>query len=282
MENTAQNPLIKHFRQPAIYITLPSRGNFWDPSAINLPPTGEIPVYPMTTKDEILIRTPDALMNGQGVVDVIQSCVPNIKNAWAMPSVDVDAVLIAIRIASYGNEMEIDAKCPKCGESHKYGMPLGEVLSKIQCPNYDKPVEDNGLKIYLHPQNYFSLNETNQRSYQEQQLMRTLTDPNLDEKVKIAEFSKQIARIVELNIKVIVDSTACIVTNEGVTVTDPRFIQEFYENSSKQVIDKIKKQLEKNSTDASVPPFNVKCSECQEDFVVPVTFDYSSFFGQSS
>ena len=100
------NPLAKHFRQPAIYMKLPSQGRFWPSEALNLPATGAIPVYPMTAKDEIVLRTPDALMNGQGIIDVIQSCCPNIVDAWRMPSIDVDAVLVAIRIASYGNQMD--------------------------------------------------------------------------------------------------------------------------------------------------------------------------------
>ena len=31
--------------------------------------------------DEITFKTPDALLNGQATVDVIQSCIPNIKDA---------------------------------------------------------------------------------------------------------------------------------------------------------------------------------------------------------
>ncbi len=31
-----------------------------------------------------------------------------------MPSIDVDATLIAIRIASYGNQMDFTSQCPHC------------------------------------------------------------------------------------------------------------------------------------------------------------------------
>ena len=55
------NPLAKHFRQPAIYLQLPSGGKYWPDGSIDLPLNGQIPVYPMTTRDEISIRTPDAL-----------------------------------------------------------------------------------------------------------------------------------------------------------------------------------------------------------------------------
>ena len=80
------NPLAKHFRQPQLYIQLPSKGKYYPPGTLEMPVTKELPVYPMTAKDELSFMTPDALLNGQGTVDVIQSCIPNIKDAWAMPA----------------------------------------------------------------------------------------------------------------------------------------------------------------------------------------------------
>ena len=70
------NPLKKHLRQPKIYIKLPSQGKYWHPNAIDFPESGELPVYAMTARDEITFKTPDALLNGQATVDVIQSCMP--------------------------------------------------------------------------------------------------------------------------------------------------------------------------------------------------------------
>ena len=105
------NPLNKYFRQPAIYISLPS-GNTYPPHVVEPTQTGELAVMPMTAKDEIKFKTPDALMNGQGVVDVIQSCIPAIKDAWQVRSYDIDTVLIAIRIATYGETMDINFNIP--------------------------------------------------------------------------------------------------------------------------------------------------------------------------
>ena len=141
------NPLAKHFRQPSIYIKLPSNGRFWPEGALDLPVTGQIPVYPMTAKDEITLRTPDALMNGAGVVDVIRSCCPSITDPWKMPSIDVDAVLIAIRIASYGADMDIDTDCPYCKEENTHTVNLNESLNGIRCPDYDQKFAFDNLKI---------------------------------------------------------------------------------------------------------------------------------------
>ena len=143
------NPLARHFRQPVLYIKLPSQGHFWPDGSLDQSVTGEIPILAMTTKDEIVLRTPDALLNGQGVIDVIQSCCPTIKDAWNMPSIDVDSLIIAIRMASYGNQMDFGATCPHCNTTSDYAVDLSVVLASMETPNYNKPVEINKLKIKI-------------------------------------------------------------------------------------------------------------------------------------
>ena len=109
---TENNPLGKYYRQPQIYITLPSKGRYYTPDVFTPTENGEIPVLPMTAKDEMAFKTPDAMMNGQATVDVIKSCVPNIKNPWKMTNYDTDTVLLAIRIATYGETMDITFTTP--------------------------------------------------------------------------------------------------------------------------------------------------------------------------
>ena len=109
-ENT--NPLGKYYRQPQIYIKLPSRAKYYSADVFTPTETGEIPILPMTAKDELAFKTPDAMMTGQATVDVIQSCAPNIKNAWKMVNYDTDTILLAIRIATYGETMDITYTVP--------------------------------------------------------------------------------------------------------------------------------------------------------------------------
>ena len=116
MTNTATaNPLQKYFRQPKIYLSLPSQGQYYDNNSIDLLENNEYPVYAMTAKDELTMKTPDALLNGAATVEIVKSCIPNIVNPWAMPSIDLDAILIAIRVATYGETMEITTKIPGKG-----------------------------------------------------------------------------------------------------------------------------------------------------------------------
>lgn len=278
MEQKPQNPLAKHFRQPAIYIKLPSNGQFWPDGALDLPASGEIPVYPMTARDEITIRTPDALLNGQGVVDVIQSCCPNIIDAWAMPSIDVDSVLLNIRIASYGNEMDFDSNCPECKEENNFSLNMSNVVAQISVPNYDAPLEIDGLKIKLKPQPYFEVNKINQVSFTEQQILRTINDQDLSDEEKKQKSDEYLRKLIDLNIVVAVNSTDSITTEDGTIVTDKGFIQEFFDLADFKVLRAVQDQLQEISKDATLKPIDTTCKSCNHEYSIPMTFDYANFF----
>jgi len=282
MDTKPINPLSAHFRQPAIYFQLPSGGKFWS-EGLDLPPGGSIPVYPMTAKDEITLRTPDALLNGQGVIDVIQSCCPNIKDAWQMPSVDVDATLIAVRIASYGSEMPFESECPHCKEENNYDADLTQMLDAVKPPSYSEKVTCGAVKIKLQPQKYRSLNETNQISYEEQRTLMTLSDSALSEEEKVSQYKNHLERLVALNTKILVDSTEYIeITSSNTVVSVREHIEEYYEKCEAEVCKAVREQLEEYGKEGGVPPIPVTCGSCTQPYTVPLTFDYSTFFATGS
>ena len=53
------NPLSGFFRTPKIYTKLPSLGRYYTDDVIDLSDTGELAVYPMTAKDEVILKNPD-------------------------------------------------------------------------------------------------------------------------------------------------------------------------------------------------------------------------------
>jgi hypothetical protein len=274
----SSNPLFKHFRQPAIYIKLPSGGAFWPEDALSLPVTGEIPVYSMTTKDEITLRTPDALLNGSGVVSVIQSCIPEIKDAWKMPSIDVDAILVAIRIASYTNMMEVEAKCPKCDEENSYNIDLNNVLGSIRPPNYNEQLQVDGLTFKFKPRKYSDVTKANLVNFEEQKLLNTIRDVTLNDAEKTEQFTNHLKRIVEMTNDLYADSIEYILTEDGVKVTNHAFIAEFFKNTGRQITVKVKDMLTAHAETAKIKPVNVACSACGHNFDITLSFDYSNFF----
>jgi len=283
MENQhSSNPLVKHFRQPAIHMKLPSGGKFWPEGTIDLPITGELPVYPLTARDEVTLRTPDALMNGSGVVDVIHSCCPNIKDAWKMPSIDIDAVLIAIRIASYGNQMDVDTACPYCKSENTHGIDLQTTLSNITAPNYAQKLELTGLKIKLKPQHYFGFNKQNIIDYQQQRLIKALEGPDIDPEVRANEINDSMSKLVDVALDTITNSTDYIEMDDGTIVNNSEHIREFYKEAASSVVKLIQKQLAQFNTDGGLKPQNAPCNNCGKEYPITLTFDYASFFAVGS
>ena len=70
-ENT--NPSRQVLQTAADIHHVADRGRYYPQDVYTPTETGEIPVLPMTAKDEMAFKTPDALINGQSTVDVIRA-----------------------------------------------------------------------------------------------------------------------------------------------------------------------------------------------------------------
>lgn len=282
MENTTeQNPLKRFYRQPQLWIKLPSGGNWWTPNSIDLPENGEIAVYAMSGRDELLFKTPDALMNGQSTVDVIQSCVPAIKNAWEMPTCDMDAVLIAIRIATYGNEMEFTSKCPHCNSDGEYNIDLHSISDKIQCPDYYTTVSVEDLEIKLKPQSYKQTNIKSIENYQEQRLLQMVSDDSIPEEDKMKKFQEMFKKLVTVTVNQIASNIAWIKTPDDTIVNNEAFIHDFFVNCDKKIFDAVSKRLQELTEKNTFNNINLTCEneDCRKEFKSPLLFEQSNFFG---
>lgn len=277
------NPLAKMFRQPAIYVALPSGGSYWPQGALQLPETGEIPVFPMTSRDEIMLRTPDALINGQGMVDVMQSCCPNIKNAWQMPATDVDTVLIAIRIASYGHNMDFESRCPHCEETHTYTMDLRSMLEAVRAPDFDSEHNVEQILVKFRPQAYFGVNKNSKISFEINKLGQAI-DAIEDDDTRAQEAVQQMHRLVDLNLEVLTEATdyIALADNPEQKVFDKNYILEFYKNIDSKLVSKIQELYGDVAATGAVPPQQTTCAGCSEPLTIAVTFDYANFFAPGS
>jgi len=281
MAQTA-NPLKQFFRQPAIYLRLPSDGNHWQENTLTMPANHELPVYPMTAIDEITYRTPDALFNGQAVVNVIQSCVPDIKDAWTIPGIDLNAILIAIRIASYGHDMEINTKCPSCETESEFSVDLRMILDQVAQPDYDTPIKQGDLEITICPISYKHQNEINLKQYDQQRLIQQIQlDPSINDEQKIEKLNSALHQITELTIETLKYSISSI-RARGTLVTEPEFITEFLTNCDRKIYQEIRDRVIKLRSDTEVKPFDISCPECGHKHQQTLTLDQAAFFGVAS
>ena len=275
------NPLKQYFRQPAIYLRLPTGGKYWPPGSIELTHNGEFPVYPMTAIDEITYRTPDALFNGQAVVTVIQSCIPNVKDAWNAPTADINSMLVAIRLASYGHELEINSTCPSCGTAEDYAIDLRNVLDQLKLPDFESTMHHGDLEIAFAPISYQNQNLSSQSQFEEQRRIQSITESALPEEEKIKQLNDAMRRITELTIDALKWSIAGIRT-PGAIVSETEHIQEFLLNCDRKLFTRIRDHVINLRQVSELKPLEIVCDNCKHEYRQTVTLDMTSFFEPAS
>jgi len=280
------NPLGKYYRQPQVYIKLPSKGKYYSPEVFTPTETGEIPILPMTAKDELAFKTPDAMMNGQSTVDVIKSCVPAFKDPWRMVNYDTDTILLAIRIATYGETMDINFAVPVTNEATSTTVNLPaplETVSNIDPQDY--ATTKSGFKVKIQPLTYDKLTKIQIAQFEQQKIYTNVVDSGLTEDQKTQRFAESYKKMQNINVELLIESIAEITTPEGQTVTDGKQIFDFIANCDTKITREIEDVLNDLRSQCSMKPLQMKATEEQikkgvpNSYEVPVTFDTANFFG---
>jgi len=277
------NPLASLMRQPKIFIRFPSDGKYWPEDSLNRTMNGEYPVFSMTARDELLLKTPDALMNGQAVVDVIQSCVPNITDAWHTPNIDLDVILIAIRLATYGQKMETTLTVGK--EDMSYNVDLRQLLENLMNTiTWNEKIEiGEQMALYIRPINYAAMSQTNIKNFETQKLLGIVNDSALSEEEKIAHFKKSFETITNITLSIISQSVYKIESVAG-TTDDPSHIADFLANCDREIFEAVKNRLDTLRQHNTLKAIKVRATPdmiaqgSEEEIEVPLVFDAANFF----
>lgn len=271
------NPLRQYFRRPAIYLTLPSGGKHYAAGTINIPESGELPVYPMTAIDEITSKTPDALFNGAAMTEIIKSCIPDILDPWSINSIDLDAVLIAIKSAAGGNEMTIDSQCPSCDELAEYGVNLVGILSQLKAGNYDTEFDINELSIKFRPLTYKEMNQASLGQFEMQRVFAAIAETT-DEATRGKQGQDALKRITELTMDVLSAAIEYIQT-PTVKVTEKNFIIDFLRNCDKTMYAAVRDFNGGLKSQTEIKPLKITCIHCSHEYEQQFTLNTSDFFG---
>lgn len=278
---TTSNPLKKYQRQPKLFVDLPSKGVWYDSNLVTK--FEDLEVYSMTASDEIAIKTPDALFTGNTVKSIIENCIPSIKDAWSVCSVDLEYLLASIRLASYGESISMKQTCGSCKNEDTYAYPLQNILDHLQNIEPSWVVSSQGFTFRLRPLSYKEIVENNQSNMKVSRALRKIVSTFKDDD---PEQGNQVDKLYdELNektkdavCKIIVD----VVTPDGNTETNPNFIKDFLLNDADPIIFKdIQAQFIKNNELFAIPKTEVECSECGFKSHILPELDYSNFFSNS-
>lgn len=282
------NPLEGYLRVPKLYVALPSRGKF---SIVDTQSeiTQEIPVFPMTAKDETMLRNPDALLNGESLVSVIKS-VTGIQDVYNLSSNDIDVILLASRFATYGSDLEVKSSCPECKHEHDFEVNIEAVLETVtELDDEYKISLDNGLTVYIRPYTFKDTQTAALQAFRETTELNKLTENEGDELKRLITFNKSFQAMADLNIQILANSVQKVVIpnteeedSEPTIVTDKNHILAWVKGIGKGQADAILDEANNVNNQGLDRNAHITCPECKHEYSQPLEFNPASFFDLGS
>ena len=273
------NPLSDFYRNPKLYVTLPSGTDFYSKDVVEMTEVGELPVYPMTAKDDILTKNPDALLNGDAVIKLVKSCVPAVKNPAELLAPDMEVLLIAIRQASSDTKfMEVDRNCPECNEPNRFDLDLSVALAESQeIEALKEVVLSNGLKVLISPTNYMHTIQGAKAVIEQNRQFQNIDVNNSDEQLKA--LGDALEKLSTMNYEVILKSIVSItIPDTELVVDDVKQIADFLDNVEKAIGIELNDAVSQINNGGIQKEVEMQCGECEHVYTTPINYDPVGFF----
>jgi len=277
------NLLEKHKRQPKIFIDLPSGGQFYDGTVLQDMQATNLAVYGMTAMDEIILKTPDALFSGEATVRVVQSCIPTILNPWKLVGYDMDYILLALRIATYGDQLPIETDCPKCSTTNNAEVSLSKLLDTFSDHTVTGKVQMGELTVNIAPISYEVNTAFQKEQYMLERQVMQINASDLSQEEKDKMLQEILTKMTNVTLRLAVSYIDSITDGEE-SEADRTKILDFIANNDAVFYKELQNKIKEISDSWILPSFDVSCSaeECLHDYKTKINVDFSSFFGRGS
>lgn len=279
MEQQRINPLKQYFRQYKMYLKLPSGTSYYPPGVVSFTDSGEVGIMPMTGKDELILKNPDALLNGEALVEVITSCVPAVKNPKALLTNDIDALITAVRFVTYNDSLETDIRCPACKHDNRFKLDLEYPLNNMSYlePEYTVNLE-SGLTVYVKPYGFKEVLRGLHSQFEQSKMTRVLEDQRTSEDERLAVISHAFKEMATISYELMMASVVKIVDeSNNIDVSDPEFIRDFLYNTDKKSIDLVGDLIKEINTIGIKKTFTARCEKCNHEWESEIDFNPVNF-----
>lgn len=281
MNQTVQqsNPLKQFFRQFKMYLKIPSGTSYYKPGIIEFTDKGEIGILPMTGQDEMTLKNPDALLNGEALIEVLTSCVPAVKQPRALLTNDIDALITAIRYATYNDSLETDLKCPKCGHDNNFKLDLQYALDNMTELEPEYVINlDSGLSVFVRPYAFPELLKALHAQFEQTKMKRAFENSDMEDKKKSELLTKSFKELAIIKFDLMTAGVVKVVNeSQGINVTEPKFIREFLQNIDKKSADKVGDLIDEINQIGIKRSFTAKCEKCNHEWESDIDFNPVNF-----
>jgi hypothetical protein len=279
MNQIHQNPLKGYFRQFKVYLKLPSGTSYYAPNTISFTDAGEIGIMPMTGKDELILKNPDALLNGEALVELIKSCVPAVSDPKLLLTNDIDAIVTAIRYATYNDSLETELSCPNCGHTNLYKLNLQYSIDNMTFLDSEYVVNlDSGLSVFVRPYGFPELLKGLHAQFEQSKLTRAIENESLSEEQRMKLFATAFKELSTVTYTLILNSVVKVVDEScGINVSNKEDIKEFLQNIDKKSSDKISDLIKEINQIGIKKSFTAVCEKCKHGWESEVDFNPVNF-----
>jgi hypothetical protein len=154
-------------------ISLPSEGFFYD----NELSCGKIQIYPFTAHEEDILSENSS--NDYELIDqILKSMIVNDVNIDDLLAVDVDAILLAQRIISYGTSYDVKITCPHCSDENDYSLDLKKITSVDKIYNFSNIIQFENYSIEVVPETWEMRKKCKSKSDTLKNIIKSVTKHN--------------------------------------------------------------------------------------------------------
>jgi hypothetical protein len=273
------NPLKQYFRTFKLYLKIPSGTSYYPSTVLEYTDSGEVGVMPMTGKDELAFKNPDALLNGEALIEVITSCVPALKNPKALLTNDIDALITAIRYATYNDTLETTLICPKCSHENTFKIDLQYALDNMSILDDNYIVNlDTGLSVFVKPYTFPDLLKSLHAQFEQRKLAKAVESETITDLQRSEIFAKAFKEIAMSKYELMCNGVEKVVDeSKNINVTDKKHIKEFLQNIDKKSADKIGDLIDEINQIGIKRTFTAKCEKCEHQWESEIDFNPVNF-----
>lgn len=283
----SDNPLKRYFRQPSLYLRLPTQGRWYTPHDVSLNQDGEVAVYGLSAIDDIMVNTPDAMLNGQALEKVISNCVPDVKNVKHLFVPDLEAIFLGMKMATNDGKFEIERTCPKCKHENNFEVNCAHLIDTMSYIEPSDTVVNFGdeLEVSIRPYTFEMRQLFIQRQFEEDRTLRAIDDQNkeLDEFQKARILADSVEKLSMMTFDLVSRSIEEVyIKRQDLRVSDPAQIAEWLINISKAQADIIIGSVNALNDIGPNKKVQAVCSGCGHQWEEMLNFDPISFFAKRS
>jgi len=299
------NPLLDELEQETVTIALPTLGRWYGEGVLHpdADPTS-IEVGVLGIVAEHTFRDPWLLVSGQAIPKLIKSICPEIMDSTRMAEIDIETILLANRLVSYGETLEIQQMCNNpdinegtkkkkivpCNHENVIMVDLQNLLTryspftKKEFDQYTMEFEElMGQTVHLQPIPYSNIIEVVRKTAismkQYQKFSGVDIESIMGDLDVLGLYEDLVDDNTQMSLYSIVHSIHHVVTSTGLQVTDKEIIKNWLNKIPSRLVKQIDNRVAKITTDIQkISTVEFNCSECGHKNTFRVQMDPQMLF----